>query len=54
MVRIVFYRKDALEVLRYTSSMQVTQMGSLWGEAWISAVDLETFRLNGWWFEVQK
>jgi hypothetical protein len=48
---IQFYRKDALEVLRYTSFQNV-KVGSIWCEAQASDADLETMRLNNWWFEV--
>jgi hypothetical protein len=48
---IQFYRKDALDVLRYTS-LQSTKVGSIWCEAQASDADLETMRLNTWWYEV--
>lgn len=50
MTRILFYTKDAREILRYTS-LDIQRAGSLWIEARAYASDLETFRLNGWWFE---
>jgi hypothetical protein len=53
MTRILFYRLQALEALRCTS-MQATKIGDIWCEGWISEADMETFRLNGWWYEVQK
>lgn len=51
MTRILFYTKDALEILRYTS-LDVQKAGSLWMEARAHASDIETFKLNGWWYEV--
>ena len=50
MTRILFYTKDAFEILRYTS-LDIQKAGSLWMEARADASDIETFRLNGWWFE---
>lgn len=51
MKHIVFYTKDALTVLRYTS-LNLIHAGSLWMEAWATPADLETFELNNWWYEV--
>lgn len=50
MKHIQFYRKDALEILRYTS-LNITHVGDLWMEAWATEADLGTFKLNGWWYE---
>lgn len=49
MTRIVFNTRDALEILRYTN-LDLQKAGSLWMEAWASPADLETFRLNRWWY----
>lgn len=50
MIPIVFYRKDALQVLRYTS-MQAVEVGNFWVQARANESDLGTMKLNGWWFE---
>ena len=48
--RIVFYTNAALVILRYTS-LQITKSGSLWMEAWATPTDLNTFKLNDWWYD---
>lgn len=50
MTRILFYTKDAREILRYTS-LNLQKAGSIWMEAWAHKSDIETFKLNGWWYE---
>ena len=47
MTRILFHRSEALDIIRYTN-INVTQMGSLWGQGFVSDADLETCRLNNW------
>ena len=49
--RILFYRRDAIEVCRYTS-LDIRVVGSLWVEAWASAGDIETLKRNNWWFDI--
>lgn len=51
MKRIQFNRRDSLEILRYTS-LNLTHVGDLWIEAWATDADVETFKLNGWWYEL--
>ena len=51
MTRILFATTLALQVCRYTS-IHLTHAGSLWCEAWSTDADLETFRLNGWKFDL--
>lgn len=48
--RIVFRTQDAFEILRYTN-LDLTKSGSLWMEAWATTADVETFKLNNWWFD---
>jgi len=50
MTRIVFYTRDALEILRYIS-LDIIKAGTIWVEAWASESDLQTFKSNGWWFD---
>lgn len=50
MKQITFHRAAAAEILRYTS-LNITHVSEDAIEAWATLADIETFKLNGWWFE---
>jgi len=52
MKRVLFNRKDIFEILNLTPNMMLSQVGSLWGEAWLTQDDIELIEISNLYIEI--